>query len=164
RMARGGIQDQLGGGFHRYSVDAEWLVPHFEKMLYDNAALARLYAEATPHAPEAGFERVARATLDFVLAELLGGHGGVPFAPPAPLDSVLAESPGGKGGFLSPPDAETDGDEGGFSAWPAEALRAALDAKSFELLAAVYGFEEPPNFEHGRYVLHLPQPLADRAR
>ncbi len=142
RMARGGIQDQLGGGFHRYSVDAEWLVPHFEKMLYDNAALARLYAEAAPLAPEAGFERVARATLDFVLAELLGEHGG----------------------FLSALDAETDGDEGAYYTWTAEELRFALDAKGFELLGAVYGFEGPPNFEHGRYVLHLPQPLADQAR
>ncbi len=142
RMARGGIQDQLGGGFHRYSVDAQWLVPHFEKMLYDNAALARLYAEAAPHAPAAGFERVARATLDFVLAELRGDHGG----------------------FLSALDAETDGDEGAYYTWTAEELRGTLDAKDFELFAAVYGFDGPPNFEHGRYVLHLPQPLADRAR
>jgi uncharacterized protein YyaL (SSP411 family) len=142
RMARGGIQDQLGGGFHRYSVDAEWLVPHFEKMLYDNAALARLYAEAASHAPASGFERTARATLDFVLAELRGDHGG----------------------FLSALDAETDGDEGAYYTWTAEELRAALDAPSFELLAAVYGFDGAPNFEHGRYVLHLPQPLADRAR
>ncbi|HJS59010.1 MAG TPA: thioredoxin domain-containing protein [Vicinamibacteria bacterium] len=142
RMARGGIQDQLGGGFHRYSVDAQWLVPHFEKMLYDNAAMARLYAEAAPHAPAAGFERVARATLDFVLAELHGDHGG----------------------FLSALDAETDGDEGAYYTWTAEELRGTLGTKDFELFAAVYGFDGPPNFEHGRYVLHLPQPLADRAR
>jgi uncharacterized protein len=142
RMARGGIQDQLGGGFHRYSVDAQWLVPHFEKMLYDNAALARLYAEAARHAPAAGFERVARATLDFVLAELLGDHGA----------------------FLSALDAETDGDEGAYYTWTAEELRKELDAQSFALLAAVYGFDGAPNFEPGRYVLHLPQPLADQAR
>ncbi|HET7292636.1 MAG TPA: thioredoxin domain-containing protein [Vicinamibacteria bacterium] len=142
RMARGGIQDQLGGGFHRYSVDAEWLVPHFEKMLYDNAALARLYAESAPLAPEAGFARVARATLDFVLGELLGDHGG----------------------FLSALDAETDGEEGAFYTWPREEMLQALAADDAKLLAAVYGFDGPPNFEHGRYVLFLPQPIADQAR
>ncbi len=138
-MARGGLQDQLGGGFHRYSVDAEWLVPHFEKMLYDNAALARLYAEAARFEP--GFGRVARASVDFVLAELTGEHGG----------------------FLSALDAETDGDEGAYYAWTREELRAALDADSDALLARVYGFDGPPNFEHGRYVLHLPRPLTEAA-
>jgi hypothetical protein len=140
RMARGGLKDQLGGGFHRYSVDAEWLVPHFEKMLYDNAALARLYAEAARFEP--GFERVAKAALDFVLAELTGDHGG----------------------FLSALDAETDGDEGAYYTWTRDELRTALDEASHALLARVYGFDGPPNFEHGRYVLHLPRPLAEAAR
>ncbi len=142
RMARGGLQDQLGGGFHRYSVDAQWLVPHFEKMLYDNAALARLYAEAASLDAGAGFDRVARATLDFVLAELTGDHGG----------------------FLSALDAETDGDEGAYYVWTREQLDATLDAVSRSLLGRVYGFDGPPNFEHGRYVLHLPLPLAEQAK
>ena len=99
-MARGGLMDQLAGGFHRYSTDEAWLVPHFEKMLYDNAALARLYAEAAPLAPGAGFERVARLTLDFVLRELTGEAGG----------------------FLSAIDAETDGHEGAYYTWTAAEL------------------------------------------
>jgi len=137
RMARGGIHDQLGGGFHRYSVDAEWLVPHFEKMLYDNAALARLYAEAAPLAPGSGFEEVARRSLDFVLAELTGDHGG----------------------FLSALDAETDGDEGAYYVWTREELRSAVDPDTDARLAAAYGYDGRPNFEHGRHVLYLPQPL-----
>jgi len=142
RMARGGLQDQLAGGFHRYSTDAAWLVPHFEKMLYDNASLAWLYAEADRLAPEQGFAAVARATLDFVLAELAGPEGG----------------------FLSAIDAETDGHEGAYYTWTAEELREPLTAADHVLLAAVYGFESAPNFEDGRYVLHLPEPLRERAR
>ncbi len=142
RMARGGLQDQLAGGFHRYSVDAKWLVPHFEKMLYDNAALARLYAQAAPLDSPAGFDRVARATLDFVLTELRGEHGGL----------------------LSALDAETDGDEGAFYVFTPEELKNALDAESHALLGRVYGFDGPPNFEHGRHVLHLPLPLAEQAK
>jgi len=142
RMARGGIHDQLAGGFHRYSTDAEWLVPHFEKMLYDNACLARLYAEAAPLAPDLGFERVARSTLDFVLRELVGAEGG----------------------FLSAIDAETDGHEGAYYSWTREELAQVLGAEAFALHALVYGFDGGPNFEDDRYVLHLREPLAERAR
>jgi hypothetical protein len=141
-MARGGIHDQLAGGFHRYSTDAEWLVPHFEKMLYDNAALALLYAEADRLAPGNGFAAVARATLDFVLAELTGPEGG----------------------FLSAIDAETDGHEGAYYTWTSAELKDALTAEDHALLGAIYGFDGPPTFEHDRYVLHLPAPLAERAR
>ncbi len=142
RMARGGIDDQLAGGFHRYATDGEWLVPHFEKMLYDNAALAELYAEAEPLAPDGGYARVARATLDFVLAELTGSHGG----------------------FLSAIDAETDGAEGAYYTWTREELDALLEGESGALFAAVFGLDGGPNFEEHRYVLHLPQPLAERAK
>jgi uncharacterized protein YyaL (SSP411 family) len=141
-MARGGIQDQIGGGFHRYSTDGQWLVPHFEKMLYDNAALAALYAEAATLAPEAGFARVARMTCDFVLGELISDQGA----------------------FLSAIDAETDGHEGAYYTWTKEELDSALEAESRRLLAAVYGFDHRPNFEGSRYVLYLPEPLAERAR
>jgi uncharacterized protein YyaL (SSP411 family) len=137
RMARGGIHDQIAGGFHRYSTDAEWLVPHFEKMLYDNAALAELYAEADALAPAEGFARVARATLDFVLREMTGPEGG----------------------FLSAIDAETDGHEGAYYTWTAADLEAALDPEARARLATLYGFGGSPNFERDRYVLHLPEPV-----
>jgi uncharacterized protein YyaL (SSP411 family) len=141
RMARGGIQDQLGGGFHRYSTDAEWLVPHFEKMLYDNAGLAGLYAEADRLAPEAGFARVARRTLEFVLRELT--------------------SP--EGAFLSAIDAETDGHEGAYYTWTRADLEAALSGEDLRLVALVHGLEGTPTFESDRYVPYLPAPLAERA-
>jgi uncharacterized protein YyaL (SSP411 family) len=141
-MARGGIMDHLAGGFHRYSTDAEWLVPHFEKMLYDNAALARLYAEAAPLAPERGFDRVARFTLDFVLREMT--------------------SP--EGGFLSAIDAETDGHEGAYYTWTEEDLDAALSGDDGRLFREVYGLQGAPTFEGDRYVLHLRRPLGEQAR
>jgi uncharacterized protein YyaL (SSP411 family) len=140
-MARGGIQDHLAGGFHRYSTDDAWLVPHFEKMLYDNAALGRLYAEAAALAPGGGFDRVARRTLDFVLSEMA--------------------SP--EGGFLSAIDAETDGHEGAYYTWTAAELEAALPGGEGDLFRRAYGLVGPPPFEGARYVLHLPKPLAETA-
>jgi len=142
RMARGGLMDQLAGGFHRYSTDEAWLVPHFEKMLYDNASLAWLYAEASALAPDRGFERVARATLDFVLREMTGPEGG----------------------FLSAIDAETDGHEGAYYTWTAADLEAALPGSEGALFRAVYGLAGPPPFEGERYVLFLHAPLAEQAR
>jgi uncharacterized protein YyaL (SSP411 family) len=142
RMARGGLMDQLAGGFHRYSTDETWLVPHFEKMLYDNAALGRLYAEASALAPSAGFERVARATFDFVLREMTGPDGG----------------------FFSAIDAETDGHEGAYYTWTADELDAALAGPDGELFMNVYGVDGPPPFEGERYVLHLPAPVEEVAR
>jgi hypothetical protein len=142
RMARGGIMDQLAGGFHRYSTDEAWLVPHFEKMLYDNASLAWLYAEATALDPASGFERVVRSTLDFVLREMTGPEGG----------------------FHSAIDAETGGHEGAYYTWSAEELDAVLSGPDGELFMTVFGVEGPPPFEGERYVLHLPVPLAEAAR
>jgi len=141
RMARGGIQDQLGGGFHRYSTDREWLVPHFEKMLYDNASLAAVYAEAASLAPDLGFERVARRTLDFVLAELTGPEGG----------------------FLSAIDAETHAHEGAYYTWTRKELQEILGAEAYPLLAELFGLDGRPTFEMDRYVLHLPLRLQERA-
>jgi uncharacterized protein YyaL (SSP411 family) len=140
QMARGGLMDQLAGGFHRYSTDAAWLVPHFEKMLYDNASLARLYAEAAPLAPGAGFERVARVTLDFVLETMTSDEGG----------------------FLSAIDAETDGHEGAYYTWTAEELEAALPATDAGLFRAFFGLEGRAPFEGERYVLHQPRPLQEQ--
>lgn len=141
-MARGGLMDQLAGGFHRYSTDAHWLVPHFEKMLYDNAALARLYAEAAVLAPEAGFERVARFTLDFVLREMTSDDGG----------------------FLSAIDAETDGHEGAYYTWTEPELDEVLASPDGELFRTVYGLKGAPTFETDRYVVYLPEPIAMSAR
>jgi len=141
-MARGGLMDQLAGGFHRYSTDEAWLVPHFEKMLYDNAALARLYSEAAAIAPGAGFERVARLTSDFVLRELTGDAGG----------------------FLSAIDAETDGHEGAYYTWTASELDAALRGEDGRLFRVVHGLEGEPTFEADRYVVQLPAPHAEQAK
>jgi uncharacterized protein YyaL (SSP411 family) len=142
RMARGGIMDHLAGGFHRYSTDAAWLVPHFEKMLYDNAALAALYAGAAPLAPEEGFDRVARFTAEFVLREMT--------------------SP--EGAFLSAIDAETDGHEGAYYTWTEAELAAALPGEEGALFRRVYGLEGAPTFEGDRYVVHQPLPLRDVAQ
>jgi len=141
-MARGGMMDHLAGGFHRYSTDADWLVPHFEKMLYDNAALARLYAETATLARGQGFDRVARFTLDFVLREMTSAEGG----------------------FLSAIDAETDGHEGAYYTWTEEDLEEALPLPGGDLFRSVYGLHGSPTFEADRYVVYLPEPLTWAAR
>ena len=141
RMARGGVMDHLAGGFHRYSTDTAWLVPHFEKMLYDNAALARLYAEAAPLAPEQGFDRVARFTLDFVLREMT-----------AP-----------EGAFLSAIDAETDGHEGAYYTWTEADLESELPGEDGTLFRSAHGLDGAPTFESDRYVVHQPEPLGAHA-
>jgi uncharacterized protein YyaL (SSP411 family) len=141
-MARGGIRDQLGGGFHRYAVDAEWLVPHFEKMLYDNALLAVAYVEAHEATGEAQYARVARETLDWILREMA--------------------DPGG--GFHSALSAETEGEEGAFYVWTPHEVREALgDAEEADLVCRHFGVTEAGNFEGGRSVLHVPVPLDEFA-
>ena len=104
RMAAGGIYDHLGGGFHRYSVDAEWLVPHFEKMLYDNAMLANCYLDAWQETERKDYLRVVRETLDYVLRDMTD-----------PL-----------GGFYSAEDADSEGEEGKFYVWTPQELQAVL--------------------------------------
>jgi hypothetical protein len=156
KMARGGIYDHLGGGFHRYSVDARWRVPHFEKMLYDNALLARTYAEAaqavaalppSPSLPAGGvaaaelFRGVARDTLDWVLREMT--------------------SP--EGGFYSTLDADSEGEEGKFYVWTPQEIEAALEPGEASLVCAVYGVTREGNFEHARSILHLERPIAEIA-
>ncbi len=141
RMARGGIYDQIGGGFHRYSVDAAWQVPHFEKMLYNQAQLGRIYAHAAVLTNDAFFERVARQTFDYVLREMT--------------------APGG--GFYSATDADSEGEEGRFFLWTPAEIRAVLSAEDADLAIEAFGVTEKGNFE-GRNVLHLPRPLPELAR
>ncbi len=141
KMAKGGIYDQLGGGFHRYSVDDRWLVPHFEKMLYDNALLARLYLDAGRALGEPDFLTVAREILDYVLREMT--------------------SP--EGGFYSAQDADSEGEEGKFFLWtPAEA-RAALGEELGEIAERYFDISEEGNFE-GRNILHRTIERDDAAR
>ena len=142
RMDKGGIHDQIGGGFHRYSVDERWLVPHFEKMLYDNALLARLYLDAARalNAPE--FFAVARRTLDYVVREMTS------------LD----------GGFYSSQDADSEGEEGKFFIWTPAEISAALDDDNLAKIASRYfDVTEEGNFE-GRNILHRTIDVADAAR
>ena len=133
KMARGGLYDHLGGGFHRYSVDNEWLVSHFEKMLYDNAQLAAAYLEGYQVSGNEMFASVARGTLDYVLRDMTHELGG----------------------FYSAEDAGEVGKEGEFYVWQEAELREALSAEEFESFSALYGVSAGGNFEHGANVLSL---------
>jgi uncharacterized protein YyaL (SSP411 family) len=125
RMAGGGIYDQVGGGFSRYAVDARWIVPHFEKMLYDNALLARAYLHAFQVSGEPFFERVARETLDWALRELRQDEGG----------------------FASALDADSEGVEGKFYVWTVDEVREALDPELAQAAIEHFGMTEQGNFE-----------------
>ncbi|MBI5070179.1 MAG: thioredoxin domain-containing protein [Deltaproteobacteria bacterium] len=134
RMAAGGIHDQLAGGFHRYSTDSRWLVPHFEKMLYDNALLAVAYAEAYQVTGRPDFARVVRSTLDWMLREM-----------------ALPE-----GGLCSATDADSEGEEGRFFVWSAREVEERLGEEAARF-AAFHGVTAEGNFE-GHNVLHVPRP------
>ncbi|HWP95011.1 MAG TPA: thioredoxin domain-containing protein [Gammaproteobacteria bacterium] len=141
RMAEGGIHDHLGGGFYRYAVDDLWMIPHFEKMLYDNAQLLPLYAQAWRLTGESFFRRVAGATADWLLRELC-----------AP-----------QGGFYSALDADSEGHEGRYYLWDTSEVRALLGPDDFALFARRYGLDQPPNFE-GRWHLYGAVDMATLAR
>jgi uncharacterized protein YyaL (SSP411 family) len=144
KMADGGIHDQLGGGFHRYAVDAIWLVPHFEQMLYDNALLARAYLAAWQLTGDERWRTTAEGVLDYLLRELALEHGG----------------------FASAQDADTDGIEGATFTWTPAQLRELLSPADAELAARVWGVTEEGNFE-GATVLSLiasPENEAERAQ
>ena len=134
KMARGGLYDQLGGGFHRYSVDDRWLVPHFEKMLYDNALLAQVYLEAFQVTRSSFFRRIVTGTLDFVLREMTHPEGG----------------------FYSALDADSEGEEGRFYVWSKEEVEQELGPET-EVFCDYYDVSEGGNFE-GVNILH---PRAD---
>jgi uncharacterized protein YyaL (SSP411 family) len=132
-MARGGIYDHLGGGLHRYSTDERWLLPHFEKMLYDQAALARAYVEAFEATRSPEYSRVAREVLDYVLRDMTGPEGG----------------------FFSAEDADSEGEEGRFYVWREAELRQALDAAELQAVEDAYGVTSAGNAPGGANVLHL---------
>ncbi|MFB3076809.1 MAG: thioredoxin domain-containing protein, partial [Lysobacterales bacterium] len=139
-MLRGGIYDQVGGGFHRYSTDEKWLVPHFEKMLYNQAQLSRLYARAWKLSGEQEFRRIAEETLDYVLREMRSAHGG----------------------FYSATDADSEGEEGKYFVWQYDELKQLLSAEQLTLVEKVYGVTEQGNFE-GANLLYLVRELDDAA-
>jgi uncharacterized protein YyaL (SSP411 family) len=140
KMANGGIYDQLGGGFHRYSTDAKWLVPHFEKMLYDNALLSRLYLHYYQATHEEFARKIAEGTLDYVLRELTD---------PA-------------GGFYSTQDADSEGHEGKFFVWTNDEIQTALGPRDAALFCAYYNVTEAGNFE-GKNILHVTRTVAEVA-
>ena len=139
-MAEGGMYDQLGGGFHRYSVDERWLVPHFEKMLYDNALLARVYTEMFQATGEPFYRRIAEETLDYIVREMRHPDGG----------------------FYSTQDADSEGEEGKFFVWTPAELREILRGDAL-LFGQVYDVTERGNFE-GKNILHLLRQPAEVAR
>jgi uncharacterized protein YyaL (SSP411 family) len=138
-MARGGIFDHLGGGFHRYSTDNRWLVPHFEKMLYDNALLARVYTETYQVARDSFFAQIAHRTLEWVLREMTDPEGG----------------------FYSAVDADSAGLEGAFYVWDPEEIKSVLGKEQGEALCRYYGVTRQGNFERGKSVLYRAEAAED---
>ena len=141
KMALGGIYDQVGGGFARYSVDAEWTIPHFEKMLYDNAWLLRLYADAWAATRDPLFERVCAETAGWVIREM--------------------QSP--EGGYYSALDADSEGEEGKYYVWSVDEVRSLLSPQEFEAAALAFGLDGPPNFEGHAWHLVMAHPAEDCA-
>jgi uncharacterized protein YyaL (SSP411 family) len=136
-LARGGIRDHLAGGYHRYSVDRRWTVPHFEKMLYDQAQLVFTFVRAYEQTRDPRWEREARDTLGFVARSLT-----------AP-----------EGGFYSALDAEAEAEEGKTYVWTRAEVKKVLGDRDYEVFASAYGLDLDPNFEQGRYVLLTPKAL-----
>ncbi len=140
RMADGGIHDQVGGGFCRYAVDRHWSIPHFEKMLYDNAALLALYSQLFQISGDDGFRRTALATAEWALREMR-----------AP-----------QGAFYSSIDADAGGEEGGFYVWTPQEIRSLVTDEEYAVLAPHFGLDQEPNFED-RWHLRIYRPLAELA-
>jgi uncharacterized protein YyaL (SSP411 family) len=136
RMAQGGIYDQVGGGFARYSVDATWTIPHFEKMLYDNAWLLRVYADAWSITRDPLFARVSEETVGWVMREM--------------------QSPAG--GYWSSLDADSEGEEGKYYVWTVDEIRSLLSKEEFAVASYAYGLDQPPNFEGHAWHLRIANP------
>ncbi len=141
KMARGGMYDQLGGGFHRYSVDDRWLVPHFEKMLYDNALLSRVYLHTYQVTGNALYRDIAEDILEYVQREMT--------------------SP--EGGFYSTQDADSEGEEGKFYLWTPDEIKAILGERAGDIFCAYYDVTEHGNFEH-KNILHVDHPYKEIAK
>jgi uncharacterized protein YyaL (SSP411 family) len=137
KMAHGGMYDHLGGGFHRYSVDERWLIPHFEKMLYDNALLSRTYFEAYQATRKEGFRQVGEEILQYVIREMTGPEGG----------------------FYSTQDADSEGKEGKFFVWTRDQIKEALGKEMGTPFSAYYGVTPHGNFEGGSSVLNIESTL-----
>jgi uncharacterized protein YyaL (SSP411 family) len=131
KMAAGGIYDQIGGGFHRYSTDDHWLVPHFEKMLYDNALLCRVYLQAYSVTRKGEYADIAESTIDYVLREMQSKSGG----------------------FYSTQDADSEGEEGKYYVWSADQIKKAMGPSESNSLAEYYGVSAEGNFD-GKNILH----------
>src|SRR5262245_28462109 len=141
RMARGGVYDQIGGGFHRYAVDARWLVPHFEKMLYDNAQIPRLYLEAWQMARAPWLRRIVEETLDYVLRDMRHPDGA----------------------FFSATDADSEGEEGKYFVWTPAEVAEVVEAADVPLLCRYWDISEEGNFE-GKSIAHVTLDVEQVAR
>lgn len=141
KMCQGGIYDQIAGGFHRYTVDAIWLVPHFEKMLYNQAQLVRVYARMAANTGNAAWRRVVEQTVDYLMRDMRAADGA----------------------FYSATDADSEGEEGLFFLWTPAELDAALSAEDAALVKSLYGVTQNGNFE-GRNILCLDRSLATGAQ
>ncbi len=142
KMAAGGMYDHLGGGFARYSVDAEWLVPHFEKMLYDNALLARIYLYAFQQTKNPLYRRIAEETLEYIIRDMTDRTGG----------------------FYSSEDADSEGEEGKFYVWTEDEVLDLLGKEDGEIFCEFFDVTEQGNFEHGKSILHTPRSLEEFAQ
>jgi hypothetical protein len=140
RMCEGGIYDQLGGGFSRYSVDAQWMIPHFEKMLYDNGPLLGLLADAWLATGDALYAKCAGETAGWVMREM--------------------QSP--QGGYYSSLDADSEGEEGKFYVWSREEVQQLLGEEEYLAFSSRYGLDRPPNFENRHWHLHVSKPADKR--
>ena len=137
RMCEGGIYDQLGGGFSRYSVDAQWMIPHFEKMLYDNGPLLSLLADAWLVTGDPLYARCAEETAGWIMREM--------------------QSP--EGGYYSSLDADSEHEEGKFYVWSRDEAQSALTGEEYAVLSPHFGLDQPPNFENRHWHLHVARPV-----
>jgi uncharacterized protein YyaL (SSP411 family) len=150
-MAEGGIYDQLGGGFCRYSTDEYWRIPHFEKMLYDNGPLLRLYTDAWLATRNPLFEQVVEETAEWTMREMQAQ--GKERTGREPMD-------GTEGSYYSTLDADSENEEGKFYVWDRDEVARTLSPEEYAVVAPYYGLLDNPNFEHKHWNLHIARPLA----